>query len=429
MDNVTIHGLPRIFLHKKFVSKLLWTSVFLVACGFLFSMLSLSVVKFRKYPFSTKTLTERYTELGYPSITFCDTDQMNVEAINDTSFPKSCGANGSRHFKHGCKMFLSGFQDSCVFNSGQACSFPKDFSPTNYHSFCYTFNRNGSLYQSVPDKTFGFELLLFVNNSNLHPAHSDGMNSLRVTQLKNGVFVSIHHHSHYLGLSGERTIPLVPGYYTDIVVSKKSYTRLPYPYASNCSSKSKVFYLYQGGYSVHNCLSSCFIKKMHDTCGDVLPVAKVFTSGKELPKKPKAKNMMRCFNSVYQNSAGLECDCPIPCDDDVYDVNVFRTPLRWTSTTFKMNRELARFLNVTEDEISLETYKKHIIRFSVYYDSFAVENVIEQGLYDIESLLSNFGGLMGLLTGASVISVIELIWVSMSYLHGRMHKTAIVNNE
>ena len=83
--------------------------------------------------------------------------------------------------------------------------------------------------------------------------------------------------------------------------------------------------------------------------------------------------------------------------------------------------ELGKTLNMPEYEnVTMDSFKPHIARLSVFYKSFATEKHIEQVLYEVESLLSDFGGLMGLLLGASVISLVELAMLIVTSLFNRI---------
>ena len=396
-------------------------------------MLWTSMLKFWKYPFTTTVEYKRHSTLAFPSVTICDSDRSIYEPFKKEKFPTTCStndfANKSERFKHGCTLFLSGFREGCIFDSGHACSFPSHYSAAPHWNFCYTFNKNGSVKQTVEDKQYGFEVMMLKNESGLRSEEGHSMPPLRHSQLKRGLVLFVHSPLYAIGFNSVDIIHLLPGYYTEVSVKKVVRNRLKAPYSSRCSSKSDARTIFEGNYTVIGCLASCFTLNMYEKCGDVLPPGRVFLPKDKFPKIPKTGNLDKCLFEIYQASGQLGCECPLPCYEEEFVTEVQQTPLRITSTTPRMNKNLARALNLTEDEISLEFYKKNIVRLNLFYKNFMVETIREQPLYDVESLLGDFGGLMGLLIGASTISLIEILWVLGASVFNLIHKkTRVMDN-
>ena len=420
MDELTIHGFPKIFTHKKVAGKVFWSITFLLSCAFLSSNLFGSVKKFFRRDFVTKIEIKRTKELDFPTITICDSDKDHAPVVN--KFSGQCLPNQSSNeelFDYGCKLFLAGMKYARVFDSFSQCSFPDDFTPDLNPSYCYSMNRNGFLQQSNPDRLYGLEMLMFKNGSEFKAVDNKAMHPLRWSQQKRGLFVKVHEPSVNIGISLEEVIPLSPGYYTEVALKKKVYVRLKHPYSTNCSSFSSVKNVFGGNYTVKNCLISCILHAMYLECGNVLPHFWRYMTPKEYPRWESLQESIPCLARVYFESSKIECDCPQPCYEEKYETKVTISPLIHSHFTPNLMKELGERFNTT-DNVTVEFFKPRIARLSVFYESFVTEKHIEQELYEVESLLSDFGGLMGLLVGASVISLVELVMLIVTSLFNRI---------
>ena len=427
MDDLTIHGLPRITKHKKLVSKVFWGAVFIGACSFLSYVLYHSVRKYRNRNFITKISKEKQDTLQFPTITICDTD-MVTDFINMKSFPKNCSEyiskpteNKSTLFTYGCRLFLAGMKDSCIFGTRKKCSYPINYTAMNNWNLCYTFNREGTLHQLGNGRPYGLEMLLFKNNSNVEVADIQSLSPLRTTRYTRGLLLMAHSSDEYVGFSLESTIPLVPGTYTEVVLKKQIHRRLEAPYPTNCSSHTTVPMLFPGAATEKNCRISCAAHQLYKICGDVPLEARPYMNKDKFPSRVKNKSKFnQCRHDLYENQASIKCDCNAPCYKEIYETKVFSTQLRKASFTANMRKDLSNALNVPAENFDAYGIQQHVIRLSVFYESFIVDIYIDQPLQEIADLLSNFGGLMGLFVGASVISLLELVWLSMTSLFQRI---------
>lgn len=435
MDNLTIHGYPRIFNSKGFLSRVTWFLIFTSSCAFLLQQLLLSVHKYKKKDFITKVDTTRNATLQFPTLTFCDMDKernSSVKPLAQSCSEGSRNETGDASFKYGCKLFFANLNESCIFDSTQQCSYPANYTSTNNPNECYSFNRNAVLFQKSEERMYGLELLLFKNVSEIATENNTGFHPLRWTQQKRGLLLHIHPSSVYVSWSLENTVLLTPGFYTEISLQKKVYKRLEAPYASKCSSKMAFKNLIEGNYTVKNCFVSCLLLEMYQKCGDVIPPGRHFMStDKYPPNVPQhlrsPKQLGECYNNVYLNSSAMDCGCPNPCYEERYITKVTNMPFREALFSQGMRKAIAKALNIPLSQANLETFKQSIIRLSVFYDSFVIETDIEQPLYELESLLGDFGGLMGLLIGASLISLLEVLWLIVTSLFERFTKKAQVD--
>ena len=432
MDDLTIHGFGKIFTQKKMAGRVSWAMVFFTLCGVLFFLLFKSVQRFYRRDFVTKIITNRASELDLPALTICDTDTTDAPLVNN--FSHQCLnnqrleiRNEHRLFDYGCKLFLAGMQYSCIFDSSHLCSFPNDFIPAKNPSYCYSINKNGLLRQKSPGRSYGLEMLMFKNLSEFKGNDNFGMHPLRRTLFARGLTLRVHSPSVNIAHSSHDIIPLTPGFYTEVAFKKKFYERLAAPYPTNCSSFSSIRNIFGGDHTVENCLIACLLLALYRKCGTASEKVRYFMPESEYPTlKNRSQNSQACMNTVYMNASTLECDCPQPCYEVKYETKVTVTPLTGSSFTPGLIKELARIVNISSlGADNDESYRPHIARLSVFYDSFDTEAYIEQALYGTESLFSDFGGLMGLLLGASFISLLELIWLLVSSLLNKRQNNTV----
>ena len=375
----------------------------------------------------------RAKHMKFPSINICDTDvPTDAASMYLKEFPNNCTQHlhggtktPTKLFLDGCKLFMSEVSFSCVYDFGTQCQFPLHFTPANNWYQCFSFNNDGTLIQSANQIYNGVGIYLFKNSSK-EPDLTVGFNPLR--GLKRGLLLNINSPGEHVGISTEKSIYVVPGFQTEIALKKKVLRRLPKPFESECSSETSVKQVIGGMYTVKNCLSSCLFNIMYETCGDVVQQAKPFMPSKDYPKTKKFINERLFYycvlTEVYFKSSSFDCDCPVPCHETVYQTTVLQKPWRQGALTTPVRTEVARFMKLPLDQVNLEFFNKYIIHLNVYYDDFTVETMIEQELYSRESLLSDFGGLMGLLVGASTISLLEVIWLLIEILIFKFTKVA-----
>ena len=433
MDSITIHGLPRVFSSRSWISKTCWSVVFISACVILSYALYGRVLTYQEKKTLVKIEKTRGKQMNYPVMHICDTDMPADAASMDLKeFPKNCtqdSGNGTKRptklFLDGCKMFMHEVNFSCEYDFRTKCQFPKHFTPAKHYYQCFTFNKDGSLIQSMSERNNGVNLLIFKNSTKAEQ-FSYGLSPLK--EMKRGLVIQVNPPGEHMGYSSEKVIYLVPGFRTEISLKKKVFRRLPKPFQSQCTSKTSIKQIIGGIYTEKNCLSSCLFNTIYETCGDVIQEARGFMPPEEYPKTKKFINdtiFYNCvFSDVYLKTNYIDCDCPVPCNETVYQPKVSQRPWRQASLTTQVRGEVARFLKLPFDQVNLEFFNKYMIHLNVYYEDFTTETVVEEELYSRASLLSDFGGLMGLLVGASTISMMEIIWLLIETVISKFSKVA-----
>ena len=135
-----------------------------------------------------------------------------------------------------------------------------------------------------------------------------------------------------------------------------------------------------------------------------------------------------CVDDVNENvKPGHECDCPNECRSKSYDVKI--TQLEWPT-----NRSIARFVasvykdlngsaidyiiaaigKYSQDQTQYTQSALNQLRSTfgsviVYFRDLSETVIVERPVYNFVLIISNFGGLLGLYLGISVLTILELV--------------------
>ncbi len=415
---------------KSKKEKIFWIILNLAALGAVlyFSVQLLS--QYTKFQVIILRNTVIHNEMVFPAMTFCNTNYYD-ESLNKAQsvqpLPTSCNQStnasnfGSRkdqvNFDKACNMFLAnGNFRSCSLGLGNF-SFPEYFTAQRNQGPCYTLNRYKKLkQQTIPGLKTGLHMLLYMNESDIENdvVNIEG-NSILKDQ-RSGLVLSIHDQGIYLSDFFGEGIPIPTGYHTLITLKKYEMQRKPYPFPSECVDDGKKQHAtYQGIYNVKICVTACLFTELYKKCG-IGSTTKVFTGINHPVLQNLTKNEKeQCSDRIYKEFDKAKCDCPTPCHEVLYDVKVIRKPWPPAWLTKKYKNSFAQALNKTESEISGEVLR-NFLKISIYFDDFTTTLVNEKEVYSYESLLSGIGGLMGLYLGASLISIIEMIWSAIKFL-------------
>ena len=238
---------------------------------------------------------------------------------------------------------------------------------------CYVFNKGGNLTQKGN-----------AASANIAATVSDSFHANETVYLQ--VIIQGADEPYFRFMEQSRYLH-APGSYV-IVLNKVFMERLEYPYPSQCSKDGNgTDNLMDMRYTQINCEESCLLRIMFKECG-ALPdtMSQYLTKEMNMTQTnlTEAERRKRLHTVIKQ---GLilppkECNCPYACMDTQFNPLVQKLgslERRW--------------------EITLA------------YQSLTVTSVTEEPLTTYSDVLSSFGGFMGLLLGASVLSIGEIILV------------------
>ena len=180
-------------------------------------------------------------------------------------------------------------------------------------------------------------------------------------------------------------------------IKSKSYSGLGPPY-SDCAADDNEQNIFHGVYTHEKCKKTCIVKKMLDKCERVAYHHAHYIPNHWKSNKPitmSVKESEACLKELGTNTdIKEECDhgCEIACNFTYY------------VPTFQWKEDSGNFT----------------LDLDFALDTTVVEGVREEPLHTWQDLFSNFGGILGLMCGASVLSAIEILIIFCLFLYERI---------
>ena len=424
VENLTIHGLPKLLNATSWRRRLLWSILFAGTVS-LYCYFSIDVIKqFRSntiYVTTTKTTAQK---MSLPAMTICDTNLMtpfmdSSQSVAQQKLPENCSqtnrsyfdtGKNKEYFMHGCKMFLASYGHEAAASGHSSIIFPKDYELVPFAMPCFRLNTNLSVIQYAESQREGVRMYLFFNASEKSGLE---INEPLLDERK-GIYIDVHDPKekirHFQG------IDLPTGFYTHIAVRKTEIKRLPSPFPSNCTLANSE--IYDGHYSRATCFYACMARQCSEKCGDVPSVFKNLFPSQIYPTvRNKGENeTLGCFLNCTTGRNVKGCDCPLPCHEIKYETKVNREPWPQPWQVDFLKPMLAKVAGISVNDVTEELVKQHLLMMGVYYDELSTTLVEEKELYTFSKILSDIGGQMGMFLGASFISLIEIICLVFSMI-------------
>ncbi|XP_037671275.1 amiloride-sensitive sodium channel subunit gamma [Choloepus didactylus] len=310
---------------------------------------------------------------------------------------------------------------TCFFD-GVSCD-ARNFTLFHHPMYgnCYTFNNKKNetvLSTSMGGSEYGLQVILYINEEEYNP----------FLVSSSGAKVIVHRQDEYPFIEDVGT-EIETAMATSIGMHLTESFKLSEPY-SECTedgSDVPVENIYnapvesnyeaassqhlQSAYSLQICLHSCFQLKMVEKCGcaqysQPLPQAANYCNYQQHP------NWMYCYYQLHQAFVREELGCQSVCRESCS----FK---EWTLTT-----SLAQWPSAVSEkwllpiltwdqgqEVNKKLNKTDLAKLLIFYKDLNQRSILESPANSIETLLSNFGGQLGLWMSCSVVCVIEIIEV------------------
>ena len=165
-----------------------------------------------------------------------------------------------------------------------------------------------------------------------------------------------------------------------------SISRLQKPFPSNCSDGAGIENFFSLQYSQQSCVQSCFLREMFDNCGTVIDRWQPRLTTEMKGKEQQLLNASSCLS--YHLTRFIKyliphrCNCPVACREIEYESEI-----------------------ITQSR----TVPNRGIELSVHFSSMEEVTIEEIPDYTFYDYLAEMGGLVGILVGMSVISIIEVL--------------------
>ena len=379
MDNMTIHGLSKI-LTGVWWERIVWFSALCICIGVVIHFTIGFYTEYNSHDVRTEIRMHKAQNIPYPAATICPTDSL---------YSILCYKKKNLGTGYPCSTDTNTLYDQMWFPP----SIPKSLlqfrnvAPHPIFTTCLVWNPYGNITSrwqltQIQFKYFVIYLTLFFHDPNdfFNLAADDAV---------------------YANEKDEAKIS-----FSDI----QYFSRLPSPHPSNCKQGQFDNNLLPlpGPYTENKCKLNCVLKKSIAECGAIPDQYLTYAPQLQelLPKQSNRTDddVARCIQEIFFSPSEEfpECHCPVSC----------------TETLFKTK------YSVSQHESS---HLGPLLTFS--FNSKIVTNITDIPSYPPEKFITDIGGWLGLFSGMSLLSLLEVtLFVTLSITAGysklKQHLTA-----
>ena len=388
-SSFTVHGLSRILKGSSRPETIFWLVVELVGIAISSYVIYGLIHKYYRYEIYTDVSAKVTNAKVFPSITFCDKHLMitnyfaycGIPHGRQKDFPEYCDkklgypppiTNILKNPQEGWSNGLF-HVTKCYTWGGKLCANDKYLKSLRKHNHsCFVWNYGGNLHDTYSHTHIQFK----VNKTSAR---------------KFSHMVLIFHDPEVTELELTNQVLLEPHKTYLLQIKETIIKRLPNPFPSNCAY-SVPGVIFDGKYTRRKCIESFNHIKMLKMCGDALDYPKRFMSEDLIRKYWRNETTMNkwfCMMTFSKAEVAGVDDCPVPCEELELSV-------------------VSSFHGVENDKSKCEeeeTYDVHI----QYANIDANRIVEEKQLYSWDQIAGEVGGFLGLVIGASFISIVEIV--------------------
>ena len=383
IETSTVHGIQKIHSADYKLEKCLWLCVLLAGISFSAFGTSTLVSKYYRYEIYTSVSSPITNTNYFPSVTFCDYQLML------SNYYAYCGVRKAEKFVYPdipCPSIVMKFPEvknilnsttewsngifhvkNCTTWGNKNCATDDYFKSLSKHNHtCFTWNYNGNFYDAY--------------------GHTDIIFQLNFTSGKKfSKMIALVHDPEITELQIVFQTFLEPSKSYEFKVQKTEINRLKYPFPSNCTD-GKPHDIFPGKYTRSSCMESINYIEMLKHCGDIFDYVKRYLPDnlyRMYRRNVTTIDVWFCMLEFSRLTVNATDDCPVPCQE----IELYTSP---TFHTIKKNDSL---------------YTVDIINEK--FDSYKV--IQEKQLYTWDTIAGDVGGFLGLIIGASFVSVVELM--------------------
>jgi hypothetical protein len=453
----SIHGIPGILRSKNIFFKLVWAISFIISASVCAFMLIKSINDYFKYEIVTTTTVKTEMPSTFPKITICNSNPlMTDEAIkyvnnvfgewnltNSSEIQKFYGNHNERmdftsmnvymskvailaksqdknltdEFRKNLGLSIDDMLISCVFKliECSAKNFEWYFDSTKGNCFVFKGNPdlrvtkegmlNGLRLEifvgealSIKNFAFGNGLTIFINNETFLPSTFDGY------EISTGKETNIHLEKLRIRKVyepyGECTFNLKTKNSFDSDLYRFTFENYNYYRQKECLNTCLQAVIIQN-YSCYSTLFP-FMSSFYKPCLKLDIIVQIFGF------------IQVFFFHNYQNECLI--GCPLECESESYAFTV--SSLDYPSKVFadyisKKSGIMSRYGNRTP---SYDELKGSLVKLNINFQSLQYTLVEESQKTTWLDLISNIGGTLGLFTGFSFLSLVEVLEIIFEML-------------
>ena len=384
-QSFTMHALSKVIIGKN-IECLFWFMMLfggLITC---FVVIHGLFTKFYRYEIYTEIRSIISDENYFPAVTFCE------EQLFKDNYFSYCGA--SIRVGHSNKSKEHECHRDHIRPYGNVTSVKNKYWSNAYFNVtkCRTLGGINCANDAYLRTMYHFNHSCFTWNyaGNLSDVYSHAELHIDFTAPhwlgKEERIIALPHDPKVHEVDITKKVEIEPNKVYEIKLDKTLIKRLPSPYPSDCTF-DKGEDIFPGRYTRRSCIESHNFLEIYKVCGQALDYVDQFIPSEYKEKYSRNSSVDEAMKCIFgQGSKGTQKtnECRFPCHD--YDLSVIH------SFNERKDTEIKATYQVSVQYQKVDTY----------------QTMEEKELYTWDQMLSEMGGLIGLIIGASVISVVEI---------------------
>ena len=429
-QETTTHGVAQLAKDGSKLRVFVYAVALLASSALLLYILTMSIIRYRSGDSYIDVTIERKDNLTFPSVTICplsfmsqgmferEFPEIDIEFFQETQQFGPFGLNydvetdeefhNVSRIQESLRRYLASTYNTLYFNSWLSndiflrCVFDsRVIDCSDYIStlltdlgYCHTFHsrdvakRHGPFVDAYANRLFGIILTLDANPDDY----------LYTSFMSSGFAVLINDLDVFPVTDG-KSIFVGPGQSTDIALEKEIHTKLPPPFSNeDCVDDvdSEEDYFKGFPYSSKSCYFLCTMNNYFERCG-------CFFQSENSSEDCTGNDLLQCGLGEGTFDVLRECAsrCKRTCTSTKYITTI--------STSAYPNPvavEVARRLNFPAQNES--AIRRRLLELSLHFATLDETRVTQHPRYEPFEIFSNFGGMLGLCLGVSLISLLEL---------------------
>ncbi|XP_033631955.1 acid-sensing ion channel 2-like isoform X1 [Asterias rubens] len=282
----------------------------------------------------------------------------------------------------------------CKWRSSVNCTFQNFTQVLTDFGVCYTFNNPPDKASALRVQETGYDSGLYLRLNLEQYDYFFG------TSKGAGFKVMIHKQGEYPFVK-QLGFAVSPGFETLVTLKSTQLVNLEKPYVSQCVEENFI----EGfKYTVETCQALCKMTHIVNRCG---------CKTSDLPAGPDLDTVRFCTYGELERCVQPElrkwhfisdvvdhCNCSLPCHRQVFTPRI--SEVFWPAE--HISKALQEAFNSSESFL-----RRNIIDLVIFFEELNYEEIRQVPDYTITDLLSDVGGYMGLMVGASLITFLEFV--------------------
>ena len=417
-NSFTIHGVSKIYSGNK-VEKIVWSMLVLttVACSIV--VLSNYVKKHLRHEVMQTLTSETTNRAFYPQVTFCLDNlrsklgrfHCGVDYIYLANYT-DCESHGvecnvpKRKIKGSWSNGLFNVRYITIGNEWLPVSNNLDGHKNDIKGICATWHFNKSFYQILSSA--------FYSAISIELEVAEDLVNSETKEI-----AVIINEQNIAGIYQRAQLHIVPEFSYHLELSKTVTYRKEKPFPSNCSNKTNIDN-FPGVYNRETCLLINNDLNVFKKYGITRDISRHFLPNNIRHKYTKnwqhhMFGFRNAFRKFFANVNLENSNCPLPCYEVTYDFSVITIPKNQRLQPYEYHPERVDIDEAVGKKcfnIKTSNRSKRFFRYEIrlhFRNPHIFTKIEERELYPRDEMLGEVGGFLGLMIGASCISVIELI--------------------